>query len=81
MSNFENQIQNKERQYQRDRTRRERLATYFYDVSKLFIGGWVIGVVLPLLSSDEITISTYLIILAGISTAIFLALIANKILK
>lgn len=53
----------------------------FFDVSKLFIGGWVIGVVLPLLSSDDITLSTYLIILAGISTAITLALIAHKILK
>lgn len=81
MSKFANNIQNKEKQYQRDKTRREKLATYFFDVSKLFIGGWVIGVILPLLSSNEITISTYFIILAGISTAIALALIANKILK
>lgn len=81
MSNFANNIQDKERQYQKDKARREKLATYFFDVSKLFIGGWVIGVVLPLLSSDDITLSTYLIILAGILTAITLALIANKILK
>lgn len=81
MSNFANNIQNKERQYQKDKARREKLATYFFDVSKLFICGWVIGVVLPLLSSDDITLSTYLIILAGILTAITLALIANKILK
>lgn len=56
MSNFANNIQNKERQYQKDKARREKLATYFFDVSKLFIGGWVIGVVLPLLSSDDITL-------------------------
>ena len=80
MSNFANNIQNKERQYQKDKARREKLATYFFDVSKLFVGGWVIGAAMPIFSSKG-GWSTILTIIFGLITSIVFAQIANKILK
>lgn len=82
MSNFANTTyKTKKDNIRKIKQEEKNLLRTFFDVSKLFIGGWVFGVVLPLLSSDDITLSTYLIILAGISTAITLALIAHKILR
>lgn len=65
---------------EKDKTRREKLAGYFFDSSKLILAGVVIGGITPLYSDNTKEINVYVII-AGIVATILLAWIANKILK
>lgn len=65
----------------RNRKRRELLASYFFDLSKLMCGGVVIGGLSPLFTSGEMGVYNYLCILfGGIATVLF-AYFANEILK
>lgn len=65
---------------EKDKTRREKLAVYFFDSSKLILAGVVIGGITPLYSDNTKEINVY-VIFAGIAATILLAWIANKILK
>lgn len=80
MGNFAEAGKIKDEMKKRDATRREKLAGYFFDLSKLIFAGMVIGLILPLLSDTENAkmwiIAVFCIILTTLS-----ALLANKILK
>lgn len=80
MGNFSKMQQEKTERKEKDKTRREKLAGYFFDSSKLILAGVVIGGITPLYSDDTKEINVYVII-AGIVATILLAWIANKILK
>ena len=50
MGNFSRQQEEKKDVREKNKTRREKLAGYFFDLSKLSFAGLVIGVVIPLYS-------------------------------
>lgn len=80
MGNYVKQQEAKKEIREKDKIRREKLAGYFFDASKLILAGVVIGGITPLYANDEKEINLY-IILAGVVATILLAWIANKILK
>ncbi|MDE6217304.1 hypothetical protein [Bacteroides sp.] len=80
MGNWERKQEEKKDVKEKDRTRREKLAGYFFDTSKLILAGVVIGGITPLYSGNAKEINLYVIIVGVIAT-ILLAWIANKILK
>lgn len=80
MGNWEKQQEEKKEAKDKDKTRREKLAGYFFDLSKLCFTGMVIGVILPLFSNAE-DIKMWLITSLGIILTTLSALLANKILK
>ena len=64
---------------EREKVRREKLAGYLYDVSKLIVGGMVIGTIV---TGNDISIWLKLLIaVIGIFAASIFAQIANRILK
>lgn len=65
---------------ERDKTRKEKLAGYFFDLSKLSFAGLVIGIIIPLYVNflDE---NNWYIAVTGIVLTTLSALLANKILK
>ena len=80
MSNFSKMQEEKKERKEKDKTRREKLAGYFFDLSKLSFAGLVVGVVIPLYSNlaDE---NNWYSICTGIILTIISASFANKILK
>jgi len=80
MSNFNNNIKDKAERKQKENTRQEKLAGYFYDLSKLCLAGLVVGVVVPLYS-DVSNENNWYSVCTGIILTIMLAVLANKILK
>ena len=49
MGNWEKQQEAKKAANEKDKTRREKLASYFYDASKVILAGVVIGGITPLI--------------------------------
>ena len=80
MGNFAEAGKIKDEMKKRDATRREKLAGYFFDLSKLIFAGMVIGLILPLLSDTE-NAKMWIIAVIGIILTTLSALLANKILK
>ena len=80
MGNFAEAGKIKDEMKKRDATRREKLAGYFSDLSKLIFAGMVIGLILPLLSDTE-NAKMWIIAVFGIILTTLSALLANKILK
>lgn len=80
MGNWSDQQEVKKETKERDKTRKEKLASYFFDLSKLSFAGLVIGIVTPLYSNITDENSWYAII-TGIILTTMSALLANKILK
>ena len=80
MGNFAEAVKIKDEMKKRDATRREKLAGYFFDLSKLIFAGMVIGLILPLLSDTE-NAKMWIIAVFGIILTTLSALLANKILK
>ena len=80
MGNFAEAGKIKDEMNKRDATRREKLAGYFFDLSKLIFAGMVIGLILPLLSDTE-NAKMWIIAVFGIILTTLSALLANKILK
>ena len=80
MGNFAEAEKIKDEMKKRDATRREKLAGYFFDLSKLIFAGMVIGLILPLLSDTE-NAKMWIIAVFGIILTTLSALLANKILK
>ena len=80
MGNFAEAGKIKDEMKKRDATRREKLAGYFFDLSKLIFAGMVIGLILPLLSDTE-NAKWGILAVFGIILTTLSALLANKILK
>ena len=80
MGNWERQQEVKQSGRERDKVRREKLAGYFFDLSKLCFAGLVIGVVAPLYS-DISNENNWYSICTGVLLTIMSAYLANKILK
>ncbi len=80
MGNWEKQQEAKKEIKERDKTRREKLAGYFYDSSKVILAGVVVGSLAPLYSKPELELNYYVIIAGSIAT-VLLAWIGNEILK
>jgi uncharacterized membrane protein YjjP (DUF1212 family) len=65
---------------ERNQARREKLAGYFYDLSKVIFAGLVIGGITPLFGDDKSNINWITVALGSFVTYIF-AFLANRILK
>ncbi len=66
---------------ERNQKRRELLASYFFDLSKLMCGGVVIGGLSPLFTGGEMGLYNYLCILFGGMATVLFAYFANEILR
>lgn len=80
MSKLDEVFKPREQLRKRNETRREKLAGYFFDLSKLTFAGLVIGGVTPLFKDDADGIGWVTILLGIVSTYIF-AFFANRIIK
>ena len=80
MGNWSEQQAVKQERKEKDKTRRDKLAGYFVDLSKLSFAGLVIGITLPLFSDTQ-NATMWLVAMFGIVLTVLSALLANKILK
>lgn len=80
MGNWEKRQEEKKEVREKDKTRREKLAGYFFDLSKLSFAGIVISIILPLFSNVG-DVKMWIAALFGITLTVLSALLANKILK
>lgn len=80
MSNWSEKQEVKKERKEKDKTRREKLAGYFFDLSKLSFAGLVIGGIVSMKPDMNITLDIYRVIIGGFSTIIFIR-IGNAILK
>lgn len=80
MSKLDEVFKPRERLRKRNETRREKLAGYFFDLSKLTFAGLVIGGVTPLFKDEADGIGWVTTLLGIVSTYIF-AFFANRIIK
>lgn len=80
MGNWEKQHEIRKDGKEKDKVRREKLAGYFFDMSKLSFAGLVISIILPLLSDVENPIM-WIVASFGLVLTASSALLANKILK
>lgn len=80
MGNFSSSQSKADNARERDHQRRDRLAGYFYDLSKLSFAGLVIGVITQLLTDGggEANLS---VIITGLVLTVLSAMLANKILE
>lgn len=62
------------------RERLNKLATYFFDLSKLCFTGLVLGIIV-ILATDYENIIMWLMLVLGISCTTTFSMIANKLLK
>lgn len=80
MGNWKIQQIKKQENQERDRSRRETLGKFFYDLAKLTFAGLVIGSIAPLYMNIENANYWYTVLTGSILTIIF-ASIGNRILK
>ncbi len=80
MGNWEKQQDAKREERDRDKSRRENLGKFFYDLAKLTFAGLVVGGIVSLKPDTDISIDLYRVVIGGISTIIF-ARIGNIIFK
>ena len=80
MSNFSRQIEERKDRKEKDKTRREKLAGFFYDLAKITFAGLVIGVLTPILSGVN-GVSDWCSLFIGVVLTVLSAMLANKILK
>ena len=80
MGKFIEQQEIKKETKEKDKVRREKLASYFFDLSKLSFAGLVIGVILPLFTNVG-DVKFWSAALLGMTLTITSALVANKILR
>lgn len=80
MGNFSKMQEEKKERKEKDNTRREKLAGYFFDLSKLVFAALVLGGITPLFTNVSNEINWTTIVLGIFSTYIF-ANFANRILK
>lgn len=80
MGNWSERQEAKKEVKEKDKTRREKLAGYFFDLSKLVFAAMVLGGITPLFTNISKEINWATITLGIFSTYIF-ANFANRILK
>lgn len=80
MGSWEKRQEEKKEVKEKDKTRRDKLAGYFFDLSKLIFAALVLGGITPLFTNISNGINWSTIVLGVISTYMF-ANFANKILK
>ena len=65
---------------EKDKVRREKLAGYFYDLSKLSFAGIFVSVIVPLFT-ETLNLRMWIATIFGVVLTILSAMLANKILK
>lgn len=80
MSNWEKQQDIKKEVKERDKSRRESLGKFFYDLAKVAFAGLVVGGIAPLYNYTDDAGNWYKVFAGVVFTSIF-AWIGNKILK
>lgn len=80
MGNWERQQDERREERERDKSRRENLGKFFYDLAKLTFAGLVVGGIVSLKPDTDISVDVYRVIIGSISTIIF-ARIGNIIFK
>lgn len=80
MGKFMQQQEIKKEAKEKDKVRREKLASYFYDLSKLILAGVVIGGLTPIYTNNVEDVNLNVILIGAVAT-ILLAWIGNKILR
>ena len=66
---------------EKDRTRREKLAGFFFNLAQLAFAGLVIGWISPLADKGDDGLRDQLVLLGGVAFTTIFAMIGNKILK
>ena len=80
MGNFSNQQETKKEARERDKTRREKLAGYFFNLSQLAFASLVIGWITPF-SSNADAAQNWAVLIGGVIFTTLFAFIGNRILK
>lgn len=80
MGKWEKRLEVAKEHREKDKVRREKLAGYFFDLSKLSFAGLVVGIVLPLFTNTG-DLKIWCVATLGLTLTIISALFANKILK
>ena len=80
MGNWSQQQELKKEAKEKDKIRKEKLASYFLNLSQLTFVALVLGGITPLYTHIETEINWYVLV-AGILLTVILATIGNKILK
>ncbi len=80
MGNFSVQQEAKKEAKERDKTRREKLAGYFFNLSQLAFASLVIGWITPFSSNANAT-QNWTVLIGGILFTVLFAFIGNRILR
>ena len=80
MGNWSQQQELKKEAKEKDKIRKEKLASYFLNLSQLTFVALVLGGITPLYTHIETEINWYVLV-AGVLLTVILATIGNKILK
>lgn len=80
MSNFSEKQEEKKETKEKEKTSRETLGKYFYDLSKLSFGAMVLGVVVPWFSESDKE-NYWILLLIGLFATTSLALFGYKIIR
>ena len=81
MGNYTKQIEEKKDRKEKDKTRRDKLAGFFYDLAKLCFGGLVIGSLIAYNNDSGGSLQEMAKTLFGLAATLVLSTIANNILK
>ena len=80
MSNFSRQIAEKKDRKERDKTRKEKLAGYFFDLSKLYMASVAIVSLSPIVTGESNS-SDWASLLIGLSASVVFFLFGYRTLK
>ena len=80
MGNFIKQQEERKDAKERDRLRRDKIASYFFNLSQLTFVALVLGTITPIYTNNEYGINWY-VLSVGLALTIVLANIGSKILK
>lgn len=80
MGKWEKQYEEKQEAKEKDKTRREKLAGFFFNLAQLAFAGLVIGWITPLASKTD-NAQNWAVLTGGILFTTVFAAIGNKILK
>ena len=80
MGNWSQQQELKKEAKEKDKIRKEKLASYFLNLSQLTFVALLLGGITPLYTHIETEINWYVLV-AGVLLTVILATIGNKILK
>lgn len=80
MGNYTKQIEVKKERKERDKVRREKLAGYYFDLSKLSFAGIFVSVIIPIITNEQ-NARMWVAAIFGLVLTVLSASLANKILK